>query len=52
MENNSIINKLLDEILLNETQKVSAATEATELFGLWFWWEQFILGWEKIFLID
>ena len=30
MENNAIINNIVDEILLNETQKVSAAREAPE----------------------
>ena len=31
MENNSIFNNVVDEILLNETQKVSVAREAPEL---------------------
>ena len=29
-ENNSIVNNVVDEILLHETQKVSAAKEAPE----------------------
>ena len=32
MSNNAIINNVVDEILLNETQKVSAAREAPEFF--------------------
>ena len=31
MENNGIINNVVDEILLNETQKVSAAREAPDV---------------------
>ena len=31
LENNDIINNVLDDIILNETQKVSSLTEAPEL---------------------
>ena len=32
-EKNSIVNNVVDEILLHETQKVSYAREASEYFG-------------------
>ena len=36
MENNAIINNVVDEILLNETQKVSAEREAPEFLDSGF----------------